>query len=94
MGEVVEFARRDDADEHLSGEAVCGACGHEWQAVASVGVVILECPECNRAFGSFKHAVDPPDDRWQCNCGERLFWLTPRGAMCRTCGVISSDWAE
>lgn len=78
---------------HLEGPAVCGACQHEWEAVAPVGVVILECPKCARMWGAFKHQVEPPT-AWHCHCGEWLFWLTPTGAMCRRCGTRSNDWAD
>lgn len=93
---VVDFpGKHTDDGPHWSGEAMCGACGHEWVAVAPVGDEDhLECPNCNRFWGAAKHAVIPPKAVWKCNCGERLFWLTPNGAMCRRCGVVSSDWAD
>lgn len=31
---------------------------------------------------------------WRCECGSILFFLTPNGAKCKKCGVISNDWAE
>lgn len=89
----------DDPNEgtHLRGEAVCGACDHHWEAVQPTGGDRhLECPKCHSYWGVFKHAVEPPvgSRLWHCNCGETLFWLTADGAMCRRCGVVSSDWAE
>lgn len=98
MAEVLAFPAAGGVDEadgpHLSGPAVCGWCGHEWAAVAPVGSVHLECPGCGRLWGAYRHAVAPPAAFWRCWCGEELFWLTPRGSMCRRCGVISSDWAD
>jgi hypothetical protein len=78
---------------HLEGEAICGACHHEWRAVSPTGTVSLECPKCNRMWGTFKHQVEP-ETAWHCKCGEWLFWLTPTGAMCRRCGIRSNDWAD
>ena len=31
---------------------------------------------------------------WQCNCSSHLFFLTPDGAMCSNCGIITSDWCD
>lgn len=90
---VVEFPSKGDGP-HWQGTALCGACSHEWEAVAPVGDEDhLECPNCKRMWGAAKHAVVPAVS-WRCNCGETLFWLTPQGAQCRRCGVISRDWAE
>jgi hypothetical protein len=101
MADVIDLSGRravptcdDGTDEpHLAGPAFCGACHHEWSAVAPHGVTHLECPKCKRYWGALKHAVEP-DQTWRCNCGEELFWLTPTGAMCRRCGVRSNDWAD
>lgn len=76
---------------HITGPAFCGACKAEWPAVAPVGSVHFECPQCKRMWGAFKNAVSPPE-AWRCNCGEELFWLTPHGAMCRRCGILPRDW--
>lgn len=99
MSNVIELPSSDKPGEddgpHWSGECICGACGHEWHAVVPVGDEDhLECPKCHRWWGCAKNAVTPPDAMWRCNCGETLFWLTPEGAMCRRCGIISNDWAD
>lgn len=98
MTSVVQFPSKDDDSgtdgPHMSGEAFCGACGHEWAAAVPVGVDDhLECPNCHRMWGALKHQV-VPEVRWRCDCGETLFWLTPTGAMCRRCGTRSNDWAD
>jgi hypothetical protein len=96
VGDVVELPARkppDDEGPSLSGVALCGACSHEWNAVAPLGTGHLECPKCARMWGAFKNAVEP-ETSWQCNCGEQLFWLTPTGAMCRRCGTRSNEWAD
>lgn len=78
---------------HLSGECFCGACGHEFVGVMPVGLTHIDCPKCKRIWGAMKHVVEP-SETWACNCGERMFWLTPKGAMCRKCGIITTDWAD
>lgn len=84
----------DEGPRRLVGKAVCGACQHEWDAEALIAEPThLECPRCHRFWGAFKHAVEPKM-AWTCNCGEFLFWLTPDGAMCRRCGLVSSEWAD
>lgn len=96
MTNIVSLDARRAAEQespHLAGEAECTVCGHRWSAVAPVGTIHLDCPSCDRLQGVFRHGVEP-QEAWTCNCGERLFWLTRAGAMCRKCGIISSDWAE
>lgn len=34
------------------------------------------------------------DKYWRCNCGGVLFFLTPIGARCKKCGLITNDWVE
>lgn len=87
---------KDSSDgPHWVGTCLCGACSHEWEGTAPVGTEDhLECPNCKRFWGAAKHAVVPPVSLWGCDCGETLFWLTPKGAMCRRCGEVSSQWAE
>lgn len=96
MADVLPFAKpiEDKQEPHLSGEAFCGGCSHKWVAVAPVGTTHLDCPACGRLWGAFKNVVEP-EVAWTCiNCGEQLFFLTQSGAMCRRCGIVSSDWAN
>ncbi|PVE25423.1 hypothetical protein DC522_05880 [Microvirga sp. KLBC 81] len=79
--------RTEPEGPHLSGQAVCMACKHEWVAGAPVGTVHLECPACKRTWGQFKNPVEP-SVAWSCQCGEQLFWITPNGCQCRACGSI------
>ena len=97
MADILPFKTKVDGDgeepydPHLSGPFFCGACGHEWEGVASVGETHVTCPKCNRFWGAAKHVVEP-ETRWRCNCGETLFWLTPGGALCRRCGATQTNW--
>ncbi len=88
MAEIVDLAdRRADRTPHLSGEARCMLCGHEWQAVAPVGVPWLECPACRYMKGHFKYAVQRSGVEWTCQCGNDLFRVTPDGYYCPGCGA-------
>lgn len=104
MADIVDFPTKasapapepadNDDGPCITGKAFCGACRHEWVAVAPVGLNDhLECPSCHRMWGAFKSAVCP-EAAWTCICGENLFWLTPNGAMCRRCGLTPRSWAE
>ena len=90
MGDVVDLG---NYRPHLTGEAFCTGCGHHWVAVAEVGTKVLGCPQCQRNFGLFRGPVEPRE-KWKCNCGEMLFWLTEKGPMCRGCGLIPKEWAD
>lgn len=94
MGEVIDLTKtREENRPHLEGRAICGACKHEWHAVAPAGTTELECPKCFTMMGLFKTDVTPHGGViWQCKCGNDLFYLTPDGALCRRCGVRPIGW--
>ena len=96
MGDVVELkpsrSTSDKDGPHLSGQAVCVACRHKWEAVAPVGVVHLECPSCRRMWGEFKNPVEP-DEAWACHCGNQLFFIKrDQTILCRKCGDLQTGW--
>ena len=76
-------------DPHLTGTAICTACRHEWQTVAPVGVVELECPSCGSMRGLLKHpcGAGEGDRLWRCNCGSELFYIVNDEVRCRECGL-------
>jgi len=79
-------------EKHLSGEAICSACNKEWVAVAPVGTKELECPDCKTMKGLFKHHVAPvTNNLWQCNCGNKLFFITKGQIQCCECGVLTNS---
>lgn len=41
----------DDHRPHTARYIVCMECAHDWVAVAPVGVVALECPQCAKLNG-------------------------------------------
>lgn len=86
MGDVIQLR---DAKPHGTGKAVCLQCKHEWVAVAPVGAVSLECPNCETNRGVFKFLYEPKA-MYRCSCGNELFWITPEGHMCPNCGIRES----
>lgn len=98
MGEVIGIdSAKEGADgtgRTLTGPAMCTHCRHKWQAVTPVGYPDnLECPECGQYKGIVGAPV-VPQEFWVCHCGSDLFYLTPTGASCRACGMVSNEWAE
>jgi hypothetical protein len=77
---------KQDREPHLKGAARCLACRHEWVAVAPVGTVWLECPQCSLERGRYVGAVGIGGEHWHCACGTDLFHATPRGLYCPNCG--------
>ncbi len=78
--------------KHMSGHALCVGCKHEWEAVAPLGTAWLTCPNCDTNKGRFVNYVEPPGERWECNCGSQLFFATKDGMMCPNCGVWQSGF--
>jgi len=73
---------------HVSGPAVCVACGHEWTAVAPSGRFDeLECGNCGLMKGVLKYGV-VPEPTWVCGCGCWLFTISGKtgNIMCWQCG--------
>lgn len=91
MAEIINFADLKD-DPHISGQAFCIHCDHEWVAVAPSGTVDMECPKCHTMKGLFKYPCAPSDgqETWECNCGNQLFYIRPEGHLCPNCGIYQS----
>lgn len=92
MGDIVRFGKKPEpepTEQWGSGPAFCYACNHEWAAVAKTGTLALECPSCHRHTGRYKFEFQPPDNTMVrvCNCGNQLFYLTPEGHLCASCGI-------
>jgi Zn finger protein HypA/HybF involved in hydrogenase expression len=81
----------DDHRPHISGEARCLACKHEWVAAAPIGTDWLECPECGTLKGRFIRHCEPEEGiRWRCQCGNDLFQVYETGILCPNCGTPQS----
>ncbi|WP_051261517.1 helix-turn-helix domain-containing protein [Desulfovibrio inopinatus] len=74
---------------HVSGEAICLSCKHEWVAVVPVGTTWLKCPNCGLLKGTGKYPV-VPEMHWLCTCGTPIFYITQKGAICPMCGTIQA----
>jgi predicted RNA-binding Zn-ribbon protein involved in translation (DUF1610 family) len=79
--------RLQERHPHLVGEAKCLSCNHEWAAVAPIGTVWLECPECGLEKGRLAGTVYRDEPHWHCNCGNELFYVTANGYYCPNCGL-------
>lgn len=88
MAEIINLQKeREDRRPHLSGQACCMLCAHEWIAVAPVGETWVECPVCHAHKGYLTYPVQRLGLEWQCACGNDLFRITPDGPYCPNCGV-------
>lgn len=88
MAEIIDLAQaKEEREPHLSGRALCLNCKNQWVAVAPVGTLDLECPECTLPQGRFMHLVQYEDEpHWTCNCGNQFFHITQKRTYCINCG--------
>ena len=83
----LETARKK-REAHLSGNARCLSCNHEWIAAAPVGTTWLECPGCSLFMGRYVEHIQEQDCmHWHCLCGCDLFYVTEDGCYCPVCGT-------
>lgn len=87
MSKVLEFKKPEKKEEWLHGTGYCLECKHEWKAAAPVGVNVFYCPSCGTEKGVWMGIVEPPSSRWECNCGNQLFFVTETGFDCARCGT-------
>ena len=93
MTKVFDFAKaKQEREPHLSGKALCLNCKNQWQAVAPVGTLDLECPNCSLPQGRFMGLVEDPDPHWTCNCGNQFFHITQKRIYCVSCGNTASGF--
>lgn len=94
-GPVLEFKPRPKpapaaaALQYAAGEAFCFSCDHIWAGVAPSGTTEMECPSCKRVTGRWKFQFYPNVGQQvrSCDCGNQLFYLTPDGHLCASCGI-------
>ena len=87
MSNVIELKRPEQQEQWLNGTGYCMECKHEWVAVAPVGVNVFTGPACGTEKGTWMGVVEPPAERWECNCGGQLFFVTLTGFDCARCGT-------
>lgn len=92
MSNVVEFKKPEPEEPWMSGTGYCMECKHEWAVAAPVGVNVFMCPECGTEKGTWMGVVEPPGDRWECNCGGQLFFVTRTGFDCARCGTTQKNF--
>jgi predicted RNA-binding Zn-ribbon protein involved in translation (DUF1610 family) len=95
MGNVLSFAAaKTEAEPYCSGWAKCAICHHRYVAVAPVGTWVFECPNCHYQRSFFEAQCERDETHWECNCGNKLFCLTPKGMYCPNCGDWQLGWDE
>lgn len=95
MGEVVDFESRRP-QPFREGQARCLACGHQWHAVARVGVDALQCPGCDTIRGVFDGPMTMNSAYFVFTCGcentfMRIFRHIGTGGIyvvCAACGTL------
>jgi hypothetical protein len=89
---VTQFRSREQETPHLSGQARCVACDHEWVAVAPVGSTWLQCPECGTNKGLLRFHCEPAEggEMWTCGCGCDVFYITREDIRCFHCGGVQA----
>ena len=86
-------AAREERQPHWEGTARCIGCQHEWQAIAPMGTMWLDCPSCSLPKGHPKHPFGAAlgDDFLKCDCGcEALTAYKRKGnfyVRCMACGT-------
>ena len=86
---------KEDNSPHLTGEARCVSCKHDWAAVAPVGTVELECPSCSLMTGRFINTALRGDEYFECFCGCNLFMHhRDGGAYCAKCAEWKPELTE
>jgi hypothetical protein len=88
MGTVTALPTRIERGAHNTGPAFCAQCDHEWVAVAPVGTVALECPECHTMKGLLKWPCEPEHGIWTCACGCYVMIISATtNILCYNCGT-------
>jgi len=87
--QAARSARSEVHEQHGAGEAFCLSCNHTWAAVAPTGTQAFECPACHRHTGHWRFEFYPAAGQQvrECDCGNQLFYLTPEGHLCASCGI-------
>jgi hypothetical protein len=86
-------AAREERTPHWQGTARCIGCHEEWEAVAPIGTMWLECPSCGLPKGTPKHPFGGAagDLLLTCDCGCEALTAYKRGKLfhvkCMACGT-------
>lgn len=86
-------AKRDEPAATCEGKVICGACRHEWHAIAPPGTDHMECPECHLPRGVWRgnFATAAGGTRvFTCSCGFSLFEIREQTVLCIACGTTTT----
>lgn len=91
---VIDFAAaKKEREPHWTGTVRCVGCQHEWEGVAPIGTMWVDCPECGLPKGHPKHpfGAQEGDLVFRCLCGsEALTAYQHKGRFflkCMACGI-------
>lgn len=93
MGVISFAAEREARQPHWHGLVRCVGCQHEWEAVAPLGTLWLECPSCSSPKGHPKYpfGAQVGDAVFACKCGGEALTAYKRGThfylRCMGCGT-------
>lgn len=95
MSNILKFPTALERSPHLSGQARCLQCNHEWAAVVPVGCHEFECPECHTFKGVLVYGCQAEFAEWTCGCGCNLFKISsPGNVLCWKCGAAQGGFIE
>ena len=87
--------RRTKNGSYIEGPAKCLVCNHEWGAVAPLGTVDLECPECQTLRGCWVYPIGPTNNMeiYKCpECWHEYFMvLASLEIQCVRCGCLQNN---
>lgn len=68
---IVNLAQaREERTPHWEGTAHCVGCHHEWEQVAPIGDIWVDCPSCGLPKGTPKHPFGPSEGDQVLRCAE------------------------
>lgn len=95
---VISFAQaKAEREPHWQGKCKCIGCGHEWEGVAPIGTMFVDCPSCELPKGHPKHPFGcaEGDSVFKCSCGsEALTAYMHKGRFnlrCMACGTEKTN---
>lgn len=92
MAAIEKVINLADKRPHLAGKAKCLDCKHMWMAIAPIGTLWLECPNCGLMRGRVYADVQRDGLHWHCKCGFEVFYVTPDGYYCPNCGAWQTGY--
>lgn len=76
---------RQDCHVHINA-AQCINCQHEFMLSQEKGQEWYECPSCHTHKARVKYEYLRPEPTLECQCGNKLFFITQQHIYCPNCG--------